>query len=77
MKHKWGDKADFPLAHKSERTCRNGCGITKVSRHEYEGGRAKDWTEFHRDGERIQCGGTPACTGKPKAVTYGMQGYPL
>jgi hypothetical protein len=58
-RHKWGDKIQFPLAHKTERTC--ACGITKVSRHETEGGRDVYWTEFWRGGEKIHCDGTPAC----------------
>lgn len=60
-RHRWGDKVQFPLAHKTERTCLNGCGITKVSRHETEGGRDVYWTEFWRGEEQIHCSGTPAC----------------
>ena len=78
MKHRWGDKVDFPLAHKSERTCTNGCGITKVHRHETEGGREKHWYEFWRDGERIECEGTPTCDGSPaKPPAYDARSYPL
>ena len=61
-RHKWGDKIAFPLANKSERTCLNGCGITKVSRHENEGGMDLHWMEFWCGEERIHCVGTPPCT---------------
>jgi len=60
--HRWGEKIDFPLAHKSERTCLNGCGVTKVSRHEHEAGADRHWIEFFRDGEKIEGTGTPACS---------------
>lgn len=59
--HRWGEKQQFPLAHKSERTCVNGCGITKVTRHETEGGRDIYWTEFWRDGEQVHGIRTPRC----------------
>ena len=59
--HRWGDKVEFPLARKSERECRNGCRIIKLSRHECYGGRDVYWKEFWRDGERISCQGTPVC----------------
>jgi hypothetical protein len=58
-RHKWGDRV--PFQHKSERTCLNGCGITRVSRHETDGPRDVHWVEFWRDGERIACDATPAC----------------
>lgn len=60
-RHRWGDAQRFPLAHKTERACLNGCGIVKVTRHEAEGGRDVHWQEFWRDGMRIACDGTPAC----------------
>jgi hypothetical protein len=60
-KHRWGDPVHFPLAHKTERDCANGCGTTKVTRHETEGGRGVHWTEFWRGGEQIHGEGTPAC----------------
>ena len=78
MNHKWGPKMPFPLANKSERTCeRPGCGVTKVRRHEHEGGKPVHWQEFWRDGERIECEGTPPCTGRAKTVTYQLPSYPL
>lgn len=77
MKHRWGEKAHFPLAHKSERACLNGCGITKVHRYEREGDRDTHWTEFWRDGEKIEDTATPSCRGKPQAVSYNATGYPL
>lgn len=57
-RHRWGDKVTFP--HKTERDCAN-CGLVKVTRRENEGGRDIYWTEFWRDGERIECDGTPVC----------------
>jgi hypothetical protein len=65
--HRWGERKDFPLAHKSERGCQNGCGVTKISRHEHEGGRDRYWIEFWRDGEKIEGAGTPPCTGRAVA----------
>jgi hypothetical protein len=58
-RHRWGEPARFP--HKTERTCLNGCGITKVGHHQVEAGRARHWTDFWRDGERIVCAATPPC----------------
>lgn len=77
LRHKWGDKVQFPLAHKTERTCKNGCGITKVSRHETEGGHDVHWTEFWCGKEQIHCEGTPPCTGSARTVTYDTRTYPL
>lgn len=54
-RHRWGEPARFPLAHKTERTC-TACGLVKVTRHESEGGRDLHWTEFWRDGVRIVAG---------------------
>ncbi|WP_439392357.1 hypothetical protein ACRQ5Q_22440 [Bradyrhizobium sp. PMVTL-01] len=60
-KHRWGDKVDYPLAHKSERECRNGCGVVKVHRHETEGGKDIHWVEYWRNGEMIPGGMRPTC----------------
>lgn len=57
QRHRWGEKQEFPLAHKSERECRNGCGLVKVSRHE---GNAH-WIEFWRGLDKVSAGKTPAC----------------
>lgn len=57
-RHRWGEKTVFP--HKSERPCLD-CGIVKVTRHEWEGGRDQHWTEFYRGLDRIQCERTPTC----------------
>jgi hypothetical protein len=54
-RHSWGEPERF--LHKSERECRNGCGVIKVTRH--EGG--AHWIEFWRDGERIPGKRTPIC----------------
>lgn len=56
-RHRWGERQDFPLGHKSERECLDGCGIVKVSRHE---GR-EHWEEFWRGLDKIVVGKTPAC----------------
>lgn len=58
-RHRWGERNVLP--HKTERECLNGCGIVKVTRHEFEAGRDRYWTEFYRDLDRIECDGTPAC----------------
>ena len=70
-KHRWSDKTVFP--HKTERECANGCGIVKVGRHETEGGRDRYWSEFWRDGERIEGNGTPPCTGRARAVAFACE----
>lgn len=58
-RHRWGDKVVFP--RKSERDCAN-CGLVKVSRREHLGGRDQYWTEYWRDGERVEGDGkVPAC----------------
>lgn len=59
-RHRW-PKQGLTFPHKTERECLNGCGIVKVTRHESEGGRAKDWTEFWRGLDKIEGEGTPAC----------------
>lgn len=59
-RHRWGDKIEFPLAHKSERQCKD-CPVIKVSRHETEGGRDIHWVEFWRGGEQLEAVGTPVC----------------
>lgn len=59
--HRWGEKVEFPLAHKSERECQNGCGIVMRRVHEAEGAHEVHWTEFWRDSERLSIGKTPAC----------------
>jgi hypothetical protein len=58
-RHRWSEPARFP--HKTERTCTHGCGITKVSRLESDGGGSVYWTEFWRDGEQIVGVTTPPC----------------
>jgi hypothetical protein len=55
-RHSWGAPMRFP--YKTERSCVNGCGIVKVTRH--EGG--EHWTEFYCDGVKIECERTPPCT---------------
>ncbi len=58
-KHRWGAKVVFP--HKTECECTKGCRTVKVTRHEHEGGRPVDWTEFWCDGEKIEGEATPVC----------------
>lgn len=59
-RHRWGDR-NVISSNKTERDCLNECGIVKVTRHEFEGGREQHWVEFWRGLERIQCAGTPVC----------------
>lgn len=59
MKHRWGEKTTFP--YKSERECLNGCRTIKVTWHQAEGAHDVDWTEYWRDGDKLECDGTPAC----------------
>lgn len=57
-RHRWGDPVRFE--HKTERQC-GRCETVKVTRHEFEGGRDRYWTEFWRDQEQIVCESTPFC----------------
>lgn len=60
MKHRWSkDAARFE--HKTERACER-CELVKVTRHEWEGGREKSWTEYWRGLDRVDDGRTvPDC----------------
>jgi hypothetical protein len=73
--HRWGEKLAVS-AQKSEREC-SSCGVVKVGRHEFEGGREIHWTEFWRGLDRIEGDKTPPCTGAPRAVQYDARNYPL
>lgn len=75
-RHRWAEKTTISL-NKSECECQNGCGIVKVSRHEFEHGTPLHWTEFWRGLDRLQCEGTPPCTGSAKAMEYDARNYPL
>lgn len=76
MKHRWGEKNVVSL-HKAERECLNGCGVIKVSRYEFEGGRDKLWTEFYRALDRIECVRVPPCEPPSAKPVYSAQDYPL
>lgn len=64
-RHRWGDPQRFehptrPDISKTERPCIHpGCNIVRVTRHESN----EHWVEFWKDGERIECDGTPECEG--------------
>lgn len=79
MKHRWSEPNR--MAKKTERECQNeGCGIIKVTLHPYgRESRGHHPVEFYRDGEQIECKGTPPCKGRAKAkhATYAAEGYPL
>jgi hypothetical protein len=55
-RHKWSDPTRY--LYKTERECRNGCGIVKVTQHP---GFVQPWQEFYRDGELIATEATPPC----------------
>jgi hypothetical protein len=63
LRHVWGEAQRFP--YKTERQCCR-CGLVKVTRHEPSAW-PPNWTEFWRDGERVDDDGagdkprTPAC----------------
>lgn len=59
MKHQWGDRTVVSI-NKTERECRNGCGIVKVTRHEHDGRRDLHWIEW-RGLDRIAGDATPKC----------------
>ena len=65
-RHRWADRV-VVSANKTERECLH-CGLIKVSRREFEGGRDVYWTEFWRDLEKIECDGTPACEPVPETT---------
>lgn len=75
-RHRWSDKVAIS-PNKTECECKNGCGIVKVTRHEWEGGREKHWTEFWRGLDLLGFGQTPACTGAVPTVKYDARNYPL
>lgn len=75
-RHRWGENLAVS-AQKSERECCNGCGVVKVGRHEFEGGREIHWTEFWRGLERIEGDKTPPCTGAARAHRYNERNYTL
>jgi len=66
QKHRWSEPVRFE--RKSERTCLNGCGIVKVTRHEGD----LHWAEFWRGLDKIDDVRTPPCTGSPdqQALTF-------
>jgi hypothetical protein len=75
-RHSWGEPNR--MAKKTERECKNGCGIIKVTLHPDGREGRRHSVEFYRDGDQIECKGTPACTGPAKAtVTYDARTYPL
>lgn len=57
--HRWANKVVIS-PNKTERECVH-CGLVKVSRREFEGGRDIYWTEFWRGLDRIEGERTPAC----------------
>lgn len=57
-RHRWQES--FRDEHRTVRACEH-CGLLKISRHEFAGGREQHWTEFYRGTERAQGNGTPAC----------------
>lgn len=54
-RHSWREPERFPF--KSERECRNGCGVIKVTRHES----GTHWVEYWRDCECISKRHAPRC----------------
>ena len=73
-RHRWADKV-VTSPNKTERECLF-CGLVKASRREVEGGRPIYWTEFYRGLDRIECEGTPSCTGAGTPA-YDARNYPL
>lgn len=57
-RHRWGEPVRFP--HKTERVCLK-CGMVKVTRHEWDGGREVCWQEFWSGEDQIDADRTPAC----------------
>lgn len=55
LNHRW--TVHYRDRFKTERVCIHGCGMVKVTRHEFE----KHWTEFWRKGQRIEGDATPPC----------------
>ena len=63
MRHKWFENSRVP--DRTVRICER-CGLIKVSRHEFEGGRPLHWIEFYRGSERVPGDGTPPCEPEQK-----------
>lgn len=59
-RHRWGDKVVI-CPNKTERECLNRCGVVKVTRHEFDGGREVHWVEFWRGLDRVEADATPVC----------------
>lgn len=58
IRHRWGEKTRF--AEKTERQCAR-CEMFKVGLKQDVGFRIVYSTQFFRDGEQIDCKGTPPC----------------
>lgn len=79
-RHRWPKDGTVISPNKTERECRNGCGIVKVTRHETEGGKDLHWPEFYRELDRVDVDGKtpPCCTGRPTGeASYNARNYPL
>lgn len=75
-RHRWSNPTRFD--HKTERECQNGCNIVRVTVREPAGAFDRHRTEFWRGLDKIECKGTPPCTGRAKAATaYEAGSYPL
>lgn len=75
-RHSWHEPNR--MAKKSERECRNGCGIIKVTLHPDGRAGRRHQVEFYRNGEQIEGEGTPPCTGRAKSdSSYSPANYPL
>lgn len=75
-RHRWAEKVCVS-PHKSEAECLNGCGVVKVSRHEFDGQRDIHWTEYWRGLDRCEGSGTPICVDAKAPATYDARNYPL
>jgi hypothetical protein len=59
MMHRWGDPVR-PDLNNTRRVCKR-CGLVRITRHEADNN-PQHWTEFHRDGKRVDVAGkTPVC----------------
>lgn len=64
-KHKWADPVRYDHTT-TFRSCKNGCGLVKVTRHEPDNN-PPHWIEWERDGHRFQNSKTPPCEEAMKA----------
>lgn len=65
-RHKWDGKVRFE--HKTEQQCTR-CEMVKATFHQWEPAGDVYWTEFWRDGEKVEHAATPPCDARLERET--------